>query len=136
MSQAKVPKFIDIQDKVVDGLTLWKVIDLATAGVVAAVFIVLLRGPVGQIGALFSVVLGVCFAFIKINERPFSVFALSAFSFLINPKKYSWQKEKVKIKMREHKIAPLPSRRADQELTVQKIKELATALDVEEHIRK
>lgn len=136
MSQAKVPKFIDIQDKVVDGLTLWQVIDLATAGVIAAICFVLLKGALGQVIAFFAVVVGVCFAFIKVNERPFSTFAMSAFSFMINPKRYSWQKERPKIKIREHKIAPIPVRRAGQDLTIQKIKELATALDIEEHIRK
>src|SRR3989338_11678629 len=119
MSQAKVPKFIDVQDKVVDGLTIWQVIDLATAGVVAAICFVLLKGAVGQIFAFFAVVVGVCFAFIKVNERPFSVFAMAAFSFLINPKKYSWQKEKTKIKIREHKITAAPTRGAGHDLTAQ-----------------
>ncbi|KKR78636.1 MAG: hypothetical protein UU22_C0017G0007 [Parcubacteria group bacterium GW2011_GWA2_40_8] len=136
MSQAKVPKFIDVQDKVVDGLTIWQVIDLATAGVIAAICFVLLKGAVGQIIAFFAVVVGVCFAFIKVNERPFSVFIMAAFSFVINPKRYSWQKERPKIKIREHKIAPLPARSIDQELTVQKIKALATALDIEENIHR
>src|SRR3989344_8300061 len=99
MSQAKVPKFIDVQDKVVDGLTIWQVIDLATAGVIAAIFFVLLKGFAGQIGAFFAVVIGVCFAFIKVNERPFSVFAMAVFSFIINPKKYAWKKEGAKIKI-------------------------------------
>ena len=135
MAQAKVPKFIDVQDKVIDGLTIWQVIDLGAAGVIAAIFFVLLKGSLGTIGAFFSVVAGVSFAFVKVNERSFGIFAVSAFSFALNPKKYAWQKEKPKIKIREHKTLPSAVKRHD-ELTVQKIKELATALDVEERVRK
>ncbi len=134
--QTKVPKFIDVQDKIIDGLTLWQVVNLAAAGVIAAIFFVVLRGPLGLVGAFLSVVSGVCFAFIKINERPFSVFLFSAMRFVINPKQFVWQKEAQKIKVREHKTA-IPTRTSRQggELTQQKIKELAMLLDVDEHPR-
>lgn len=137
MAQAKVPKFIDVQDKIIDGLNVWQVIDLATAGVIAAVCFVLFKGAFGMIGAFFSVVFGISFAFVKVNERPFSTFVVAAFSFAINPKKYIWEKERPKLKIREHKKAlPLAAQHRQEELTIQKLKELATALDMEEHMRK
>ncbi|OHA46676.1 MAG: hypothetical protein A3A80_02320 [Candidatus Terrybacteria bacterium RIFCSPLOWO2_01_FULL_44_24] len=138
MAQAKVPKFIDVQDKVVAGLTLWQAIDLGTAGISAALLFVLLKNPVGKMLAFFCVVAGVCFAFVKINERSFGTFLFAALKFAVNPKNYIWHKENPRIKIREHKKSPFDaSRRAGGEgLTVQKIKELATALDVDTQVRK
>lgn len=90
MAQYKVPQNIDMQDRVVGPLTLFQFLYLLAGGMV---FYTTLKTP----GAIDLIVIGLpaaafalAFAFLKINDQPFSRFITSFIFFLLHPKKRVW----------------------------------------------
>jgi len=94
--QYKVPQNVDIEDKVIAGLTLRQFMFLMVAG---GIVLILRYVFVGSIGFLFLPVailvggFGVALAFVKINDRPFEIFLVSATKTLLTPGKRVWSKE-------------------------------------------
>lgn len=94
--QYKVPQNVDIEDKVIAGLTLRQFGFLMVAGalVLALKFIM-----VGNLSFLFlplAIVIGgggIAFAFVKINDRPFELFVIAAARTLFTPGKRYWEKD-------------------------------------------
>jgi hypothetical protein len=94
--QYKVPQNVDIEDKVIAGLTLRQFMFLMVAGgaVLISKYIF-----VGSIAFLFWPVatiaggLGIALAFVKINDRPFEIFLVSATKSLLAPNRRVWSKE-------------------------------------------
>lgn len=94
--QYKVPQNVDIEDKVIAGLTLRQFMFLMVAG---GLVLMLRYVLVGSIGFLFIPVaiivggFGVALAFVKINDRPFEIFLVSAARTLLKPNKRVWAKD-------------------------------------------
>jgi hypothetical protein len=94
--QYKVPQNVDIEDKVIAGLTLRQFMFLMVAG---GAVLMLKYVLVGSISFLFLPVavlvggFGVALAFVKINDRPFEIFLTSAAKTLITPNKRIWSKD-------------------------------------------
>lgn len=94
--QYKVPQNVDIEDKVIAGLTLRQFMFLMVAG---GVVLVLRYVFVGSTDFLFLPVailvggFGVALAFVKINDRPFEIFLVSATKSLLTPNKRVWSKD-------------------------------------------
>lgn len=109
--QYKVPQNVDIEDKVIAGMTLKQFMYLMIAG---GIILVLKYIFVGAISFLFlpvALIVGCCgaaFAFIKINDRPFEVFVSSAAKTLMNPKKRVWAKD-IEIEMPKTTAATQPA---------------------------
>lgn len=96
--QYKVPQHIDIEDKIVGPFTMKQFIYLLVAGFIIyawwnysnsfidpppMLIFIPLALPVG--------ILGLCFALLKINDRPFEIFVLSVFKFIFSPKQRVWK---------------------------------------------
>ena len=127
--QAKVPKFIDIEDKVIFGLT-WRQFFFLGVGSGAGVlaFSVLVQ-PLGTTVAVVTTAIGAVFAFVKINNRPMHVFMYSLWNYFFNPRRFVWQKEeprrqKTKVMKKE---AP---KAAPKAVTAERLKQLAVLLDI------
>ena len=94
--QVKVPKFIEIEDKIISvggvGIT-WKqflalMLGLGGGYIATKIFI----APVGVPIMLVSVILGGAIAFGRVNDRPFTTYLGSAWRFFYNPHTYVWKK--------------------------------------------
>jgi len=94
--QYKVPQNVDIEDKVIAGLTLRQFMFLMVAG---GIVLVLRYVFVGSTSFLFWPVavivggFGIALAFVKINDRPFEIFLVSAAKSLLTPNKRVWSKD-------------------------------------------
>lgn len=141
MNQVKVPKYLDIEDKVVGPLTLRQFFLLG--GSAALGFVLWQLIPVKFI-ALFAagivVLLGAGIAFVRVNERPFQEFLFASIRFYMNPQKYVWQKVQPKVRFESEpkkqepqtRSFPVASSGATQGiLTRSKIRELAEKLELQ-----
>jgi len=90
----KVPRFLDLEDKMIGPLTLKQFLFLIVGGGVSFViwylfnlwaFIIISIPIVGFFGSL---------AFLKVNGRPFLNFVSSILNFVTKPRLYIWKKEK------------------------------------------
>ena len=75
--QVKVPKFIDIEDKVIFGLTWRQFLFLGVGGGVGIVAFYVLVQPLGTAIGVVSMTIGAIFALVKINNRPMHIFVYS-----------------------------------------------------------
>jgi hypothetical protein len=132
-----VPQFIDVDDKVVGPLTFKQAVYVVGAGGFALMLIT-------SVGFVWGVVLGTpiyalagALAFVKINNRPFSLALFSMFNYVMHKKLYLWKKT-------EHpaqQTSQLPSEtekdahtiaHAIKNNTQSRLKELAWALDTQQ----
>lgn len=106
--QYKVPQNVDIEDRVIAGLTLRQFMFLMVAG---GLILILRYVFTGAIGFLFLPVavliggLGIALAFVKINDRPFEIFLISAAKTLTKPSKRVWSKD-MEVDLPSAKPAP------------------------------
>jgi hypothetical protein len=90
--QVKVPKFIEIEDKVVFGMT-WKQFLSVGMGLGGGILANMILEPyIGVPFMLICILGGIVLAFVKINERPFVVFLGSAWRYFYNPHSYIWKR--------------------------------------------
>ncbi len=94
--QYKVPQNIDIEDRVIAGLTLRQFMFIMIAGGIGLLEYFALKGPLSFLflpAAIVTGGVGVAFAFIKINDRPFEAFVSAAIKSLFAPHTRIWQKD-------------------------------------------
>lgn len=150
MAQVKVPKYIDVEDRVIGPLSLRQFFSLVIPAALITIFYVVTREiPFGGIIFLLAAVmlgsLGFSLAFIRVNELSFKEFFFAAINYYINPKKYVWRREQLSVRFKEEREAPrqrysaapalrLKARAAspDTAWSRSKIHELAQRLDIEE----
>jgi len=91
MAQYKVPQNIDMQDKIFGPLTLFQFLYLLIGGMFSyallktSIYLFIAFGiPV--------VVLALAFAFVKVQDQPFSKFLASLVHYLLTPKTWVWHK--------------------------------------------
>lgn len=109
--QAKVPKFIDIEDKVVGPLT-WRQFTYLAFGISFA-FLAFsqFKSYIGAPLAFGITALAIALAFVHVNGRPFTTFLFSLWQYNTNPHRYFWKQEH-----EMPKIEPLPIGRNKKEL--------------------
>jgi hypothetical protein len=96
MAQYKVPQNVDIEDKVIAGLTLRQFGFLMFAGGAVLVLRYVLVGPLKIVfipAAVGVAAFGLALAFLKINDRPFEIFLISAGKTFLRPARRIWLKE-------------------------------------------
>ncbi len=94
--QYKVPQNIDIEDKVIAGLTLRQFMFIMVAGGVGLLEFYAFVGPLQFLfipAALLTAGVGIAFAFVKINDRPFETFIMAAIKSLFAPHERIWRKD-------------------------------------------
>jgi len=138
--QFKVPQNIDMEDKIVGPLGLTQFAELTLAGLI---FYASFRYG-GLIVTLFVglpiLLLGLALAFIKVQDQPFSHFALAFAEYLIRPKFRVWQKdptlERIAIPqvvnpVHNEELAEAESRRTSQAQTHSRLQDLSRLLDTQ-----
>jgi len=137
MIQAKVPKYIDIEDKVIGPLTLKQFAYVGGAAAFGTLLKVLAPFPIFLIGSVILGSLAVALAFLRVNEQSFLRFLFAFFQYSMNPRKYLWGKTDQGVKF----TTASPQRRAHISPAVQaktatftatKIRRLAEQLEMEE----
>ncbi|MCX6809184.1 MAG: PrgI family protein [Candidatus Berkelbacteria bacterium] len=94
--QYKVPQNIDMEDKIIGPFTMKQFVYLLIPGGIIYGWYSELAQNYDNFMVEFLVVaipvgiIGVCFALVKINDRPFEFFALSLIRFMISPKQRKW----------------------------------------------
>jgi len=94
--QYKVPQNVDIEDKVIAGLTLRQFMFIMVAGGVGLLEFYAFTGPLSFLFLPMAIItggIGVAFAFVKINDRPFEIFIGSAMKSLFAPHERVWNKD-------------------------------------------
>lgn len=94
--QYKVPQNVDMPDKVIAGLTLRQFMFLMVAGGIVLVSNYIFVGGIRFLFIPMAVLImagGAALAFLKVNDRPFEVFLVSAAKTFFNPKSRVWLKE-------------------------------------------
>lgn len=102
--QFQVPQFIDIEDKIIGPLTLRQFIYIAIAFGISMIFYFTVNLFVWIIITLIIGGIAISFAFIKINNQPFSRIFLATINFYLKPKIYVWQPEHPEIKKTQENI--------------------------------
>lgn len=136
--QYKVPQNVDIEDKVIAGLTLRQFTFLMIAGGAVLMLYYLLPPAISfmfmPLGVLFGG-FGIALAFIKINDRPLEIFIASAARTLLTPNQRVWQKEII-IEKEEaiHEIPKaVPTRKKSLEEIRTNLEKLAMIVDSGAH---
>lgn len=127
--QYTVPKFIEVEDKVIGPLTLKQFALLATGIGIFIILAYLVSVALAFIVGLPILIFSIIFAFHKPYGRPFSAYFASILQFFVQPKFYLFrripQAPKVKVKA---EIKPAP-KAAPKIVTRSRLKDLAWTLD-------
>jgi hypothetical protein len=129
---AKVPQFIEVEDKIFGPLTFKQF--LYIAGGAAGCFVIwsLLPRIIGIFLVLPMAGLALALAFYQVNNRPFVILLESYLRFHLGSKLYLWSKSAPKVKVLE-KAAPKHGAAAAPKLSDSKLSELAWSLDVNQN---
>lgn len=142
----EVPQFIDIEDKIFGPLTFKQALYMAgSAGLSFMIYYGLEKFVPFDMGTVVRLILaspplaiGAAFAFVKINKRPFVRYVEAMFYFLLNPKRYIWNKKKHNFGDKnnvEKKENSLENARMEEQyvpnVSRSKIKDLAWSLDMD-----
>ncbi|MGB9608965.1 MAG: PrgI family protein [Minisyncoccia bacterium] len=100
----QVPQFIDIEDKIVGPLTLRQFLYIAAAFGISMVFYFTVNFIIWVVITLIISLIALAFAFIKINNQPFSRIFFATINFYLKPKIYVWQPEHPEITKSQENI--------------------------------
>jgi hypothetical protein len=92
----QVPQFIDVEDKIVGPLSIKQFLYLAGGGGAVYLSFALLPIYLAIFPAAIFGGLGVCLAFVRINNRPFIDLVEAGFRFIITPRLYVWRRTQKK----------------------------------------
>ena len=126
----EVPQFIDVEEKLFGPLTFKQAIYLAGCVGLAYVCYKIIPSPLSYLFALVFVVLGLLFAFYKMNNRSFLEIAQSYLSYQIKGKMYIWKREPKKVTAAPIAIPKPPQEITAKNITNQTITDLAKNLDI------
>ncbi len=132
-----VPKFIEVEDKIIGPFTLKQFLYLVGGGITTYLlwFMLWKVSPfIFFLVALPVLALSGALTFVKVNERPFIYFLQAAINYAIVPKERYWMKipeiEEIKIVARVPKAVPKEVKRAvSQKGFRSKLEELAMIVD-------
>jgi hypothetical protein len=106
--QYKVPQNVDIEDRVIAGLTLRQFGFLMVAGALVLALKFTLVGTLSFLFLPLAIIIGgagIAFAFVKINDRPFELFVIAAARTLFTPGKRYWEKD-TEVEIPKHTETP------------------------------
>lgn len=127
----QVPQFIEVEDKLFGPFTFKQFVYLAgSAGVTVGAFSFLPTFLAVFISAPF-LILGVCLAFYKVNNRPFIFILESFFKYITKEKLYVWKKEEKQATPGIYAQSVDPSVYVPK-LSNSKLKDLSWSLDVKQ----
>lgn len=132
--QSKVPKFIDVEDRVIAGLTWKQFVYLALSAMVVAMLNSLFVTALALPFSFIALALGISLAFAHVNGRPFSLFLGSLWRYNFNPRRYYWHKEAPHAPQQH--AEKTETRRAPTADTVpqERLKEIALSLDMNHRV--
>ncbi len=90
--QFKVPQNIDMPDRILGPLTMLQFIYAVIGGGLAYVAFMSLPSPLNYLVAILVALTTLALIFLKINERPFSLFLVSLLRFMSSPRERIWHK--------------------------------------------
>lgn len=140
--QVKVPKFIDIEDKVLSfggfGIT-WKQgvgigLGIGLGGISYMIFEPFIGIPI----ALICMILGGAIAFGRVNERPFIVWLGAAIRYyLIAPRSYIWKKQphRVKFEKGEESVKTSTVEQPEERVAREEVERATLAQNEAERVR-
>ncbi len=99
--QFQLPQFIETEDKIVGPLSIRQFAYVVAAAGFAAMLYFIINTVVWLFVAIPVVSIGIAFAFIKVNGRPFIGLVMAAAHFYWQPQTYVWQPEHPQIKKME-----------------------------------
>lgn len=129
--QYTVPKFIEVEDKVIGPLTLKQFAFLATG---IGIFVILAY----MVSVVLAVLIGLpllaifgAFAFYKPYGRPFSAYFSSILQFFVQPRFYLFKRIPQALKS-ETKLKKKPAKKepAQKKVALSKLRDLAWTLDI------
>ncbi len=139
----EIPQFIEVEDKVVGPFTWKQFLYIAGSGGLAFLFFTFL----GSLSVIIKIILsapfvavGLAFAFLKVNERPFIFYIESFFYYLISTKKYLWKKkdENLQNSSDEDFFANISQAKIEKnipQISKSRLKDIAWSLDIGEYNR-
>jgi membrane-bound ClpP family serine protease len=128
-----VPQFIDVEDKIFGQLTLSQGVYLAGAAGGAYMLYAFFGLLIAFLVGIPLVILAVFFAFIKVNNRPFTAIASAWFFYIVKKKLYLWRRTpKVKKVVKEEVVTTHDAHLAAPKLTESKLRALAFSLDTQD----
>jgi len=92
MAQYQIPQYIEVEDKIVGPFTLRQFLYLAGAAGIIFILSFFLKVFSLVVIAIPIGALALSLAFIRINNRPFSVYLKSLLSFVFKSKRYLWKR--------------------------------------------
>lgn len=128
-NQFIVPQFIDVEDKILGPISVRQfIIFLVSGGLIVGAYQILYRLANQTIAFLFSAIgiflFAILFAFIRVNGRPFHIFALSLLQSVKNPRMRLWNNvinERLQYRREPPPPPPLPKKQPLQETTLAKL---------------
>lgn len=90
--QFNVPQFIEIEDKIIGPLTLKQFLYLAAGGAILFIAWFFLKLWAFLIIAVPIALIGIFFAFYRVNGRPFIAFIGAVLGYFTKPRLYVWKK--------------------------------------------
>lgn len=131
----RVPRNIDMEDRIVGPLTMSQFIYVATGSIIIYVLYkaYFIDNPtVFYIGSIPVAIIFTSMAFLKVQEEPFPKFIVSTILFFAKPKRRVWHKDNIDSGSHVIKKTPTtPEQKSEphQGVTKQKLNELTTLLD-------
>jgi hypothetical protein len=122
----QVPQFIEQKPKIVGFLTLPQFLYIAGAGLIGYLSFNVFSFFLALIISVIAGVLGVAFAFIKVNGQEFPRVAASIFGYFWQPRLYTWRRETPKTSIDLDEVENLRNKMSLQEKFKSVALEIAT----------
>src|SRR3989338_1148744 len=137
MQQFQVPKFIDMQEKILAPLTLPQTVTIAVGAVLGGSLYFMLESFLFVPAAIVVGLASFLLAFFRMNDRPLAGYGINIFSYTMGPRLYVWSKGTQKMPSRPEQAKKQDSKKDRAQklvrpvlhVTPEKIKELAGELD-------
>jgi len=130
--EVKIPQNVDPEDKLIGPLTLKQFLELLFGfGLAYILFVIGLPTWLALILALPCALLGIAFAFLKVNGQPLEKFLGALISYYLKPSKRVWRPIPKTEEGEEKKEIILPKPPPPKKITRSRLEELAYVLDTQ-----
>ncbi|MFA5109118.1 MAG: PrgI family protein [Patescibacteria group bacterium] len=106
MQQFVVPQFIDVEGKIIGPITTRQFLILLSASIIIAIFYKIFDFSLFLVTGMLILALAAVFSFVKVNGRPFHLFALNALQTLRRPHLRVWNNKLMALE-RSEKVMPV-----------------------------
>lgn len=127
----QVPQFLEVEDKIIGPLTFKQFLFLGGGIGLGYICYVYVPSVLKYVLALASVGMGFCFAFVKVNKKPFVFIVQAFFLYLVSPRLYVWHTDlKKKNETGEKEKETEETETNTEAVSNQEIQDLAWSLDI------